>query len=511
MSATAVPVTRITPAPPQGAPLPPGPAAPIAWQTAAVLMRQRPWLERQRQRYGNLFTTRVIGFDRMVACADPALIKQVFTAPADVLHAGDTSPLKVVLGRYSLLGIDEDLHLEQRRLLLAPFKGERLKAYAGTIERIAAEQIDALPTDRATPVGGAMQTITLRVILETIFGATGRQLTELEQLIVPWTEIASRMVVMPRQLHSDLGARSPGGRLARLRGRIDAILDDLIAKAKADPQLEERSDILAMLVQARHENGDAMSNQEIRDQLVTMLGAGHETTAHQLSWAVERLARHPEVTARMIDEIDAGGKAYREAVIREVQRVRPVIYFAGRTVMKQEGYELAGYTLPRRTMIILPGVLTHADPGLFPEPEVFRPERFLDTKPATYEWIPFGGGIRRCIGATFAHLEMDIILRVLLERRSIAPTTAQGERSLFRGVAFAPADGGVATLPARTDARWAATGGGAGGNAAAGAASPGLSADTPAAAGCPAHAPSPGAGGDAPAANPSACPVDHTT
>ena len=181
--------------------------------------------------------------------------------------------------------------------------------------------------------------------------------------------------------------------------------------------------MLALLVQARHQDASAMSNAEIRDELVTMLAAGHETTAHTLSWAVERLRRHPDVLRRLVEEADEGGKALREATIREVQRTRPVIAFAGRYARKP--FELGGYRLPVDTRLLCAACLTHYDPDLFPHPDRFDPDRFLGVVPDTYSWIPFGGGIRRCIGATFAHMEMDVVLRVLLERVELLPTNAR--------------------------------------------------------------------------------------
>jgi cytochrome P450 len=198
--------------------------------------------------------------------------------------------------------------------------------------------------------------------------------------------------------------------------------------------------VLALMVQARHEDGTPMSNAELCDELVTMLVAGHETTSNTLSWAMERLRRHPQIVARLVEEVDTGGKALREATIREVQRTRPVIAFAGRYTRKP--FELGGYRLPVGTRILLAACLTHYDPKLFPHPDRFDPDRFLDTLPDTYSWIPFGGGIRRCIGATFAHMEMDVVLRVLLERMELVPTDAPAERWAFRGVVWAPAGGG---------------------------------------------------------------------
>jgi cytochrome P450 len=427
--------------------VPPGPRAPVVFQTAAILLRQREYMERQRRRFGPVFTLRIAGFDHMVVLSEPALIKQVFTEDPTVLHAGDRSPLRRVLGSHSLLGIDEERHLEQRRLLLPPFKGQRMKAYEGLIEEIATAEIGRFPEGREFPVGPAMQRITLRAILRAVFGATGQELADLERLLPPWTTLASRMATLPR-LQVDLGPLSPWGRMLRLRARVDAILDRLIATAKTDPALTERADVLALLVQATHTDGAPMTNAEIRDQLVTMLAAGHETTAHQLSWAVERLSRHPVALARLVAEVDAGaGHDYRDAVIREVQRTRPVIFFAGRHTMRP--YELAGYRLPEGVLIASAAAMTHFDPRLFDQPDRFDPDRFLDRRPDTYAWIPFGGGIRRCIGATFAHMEMDVVLRTLLEQVTIVPTERPGEGWAFRGVAMAPARGGRATVRRR--------------------------------------------------------------
>lgn len=427
--------------------LPPGPKAPAAIQTLAMMWRQREYMERQRRRHGEMLSAHVLGFGRFVLVSDPALVKQVFTADPTVLHAGDQSPLRRVLGRNSLLGIDEDIHMEQRRLLLPPFKGQRMQGYEELIEQITLDEIARWPHGTEFPVAGSMQRITLRAILRAIYGATGLELEELEALMPDLTERGSRLATMT-YLQRDLGPRSPWGAFLRVRARVDAVLDRLIALAKEDPGLGERTDVLALLVQATHTDGSPMTNEEIRDQLVTMMAAGHETTAHQLSWAVERLRRHPEVLARLVDEADAGGRELRDATIRETQRMRPVIFFAGRFAM--EPYELGGYVLPRGTRMGMAAALTHFDPRLFDRPDVFDPDRFLGALPDTYSWIPFGGGRRRCIGATFAHMEMDVVLRVLLQRVTLAPTDAPAERWRFRGVAMAPAGGGRAVVTPRT-------------------------------------------------------------
>jgi cytochrome P450 len=342
--------------------------------------------------------------------------------------------------------------------MLPPFKGQRMKAYESLIEEIAIEEVERFPTGVEFATAGAFQRITLRAILRAVFGATGEELHELEDLMPALTDLGQAVSRWP-MIHHDLGPWSPWGRFVRRRAQIDAILDRLITQARRDDGVEDRTDVLALMVRARHEDGTELGNAEIRDQLVTMLAAGHETTAHTLSWAVERLRRNPEALGRLVDEIDAGeGKAYRDATIREVQRMRPVISFAGRHTIKP--FELGGYRIPRLRLIALSAGLTHFDPRLFPEPDRFLPERFLDALPDTYSWIPFGGGRRRCIGATFAHMELDVVLRVLLERVELVPTDAPDEGWKFKGIAWSPAAGGRAMIrrrvPAREPARVAA-------------------------------------------------------
>jgi cytochrome P450 family 138 len=429
--------------------LPPGPSSPMAVQTLAMRTRQRPYLEHARRRFGSMFTVRLFGLGDTVIVSDPELIKQVFRADPTVLHAGTGSPLRPLLGENSLLGIDEAQHMEQRKLLLPPFKGQRMKAYESMIAEIAAEEIDSWPQDTEMSTARPMQRITLRAILRAVFGAEGEQLHALEELIPRWTAHGTRMSLAP-ELQRSFGPWSPWAKFLKLRAQIDVVLDELIATAKADPQLEQRADVLALMVQARHEDGSPMSNPEIRDELVTMLVAGHETTSHTLAWAIERITRHPELLGRLVAEVDEGGKALREATIREVQRSRPVIAFAARVVRKP--FELGGFRLPIGSRLLLAACLTHYDPNLFAHPERFQPERFLDKLPDTYTWIPFGGGVRRCIGATFAHMEMDIVLRVLLERVELVPTSAADERWAFRGVVWAPAEGGKAVVRQRVRA-----------------------------------------------------------
>ncbi len=392
-----------------------------------------------RRRYGNLFTLRVIGFARLIVVADPALIRQVFTEDPQVLIVGgDENPLGPVLGEHSLLVIDGVRHLEQRKLLLPPFHGERMRAYEGLIAEITAAEVDGW-RDGQVETLPAFQKITLRAILRAVFGAKEDEVAALERILPPFVDLGAAMATLGRPFQKDLGPWSPWGRFLRKRAEVDRMLDALIERARTDPELAERVDVLALLVQARHSDGSPMANAEMRDQLLTLLTAGHETTASTLAWAVERMRRNPETIPRLHD------RAYRDAFIREVQRQRPVVSFAARTTIAP--YALGGYTLPAGVRIALAASLTHFDPDLFAEPQRFRPERFLDAKPETYAWIPFGGGVRRCIGAAFAHMEMDVVLRTLLERVEIVGEPGLPDaRWKFRGVTQVPSDGGLATV-----------------------------------------------------------------
>ena len=430
--------------------LPPGPPLPKAIQSLGgalgSLFFDESFLRAGPSRYGDLFTVKIFGLGTVVIVCDPELIKQVFRADPETLHAGDRSPLRAVLGEHSLLAIDEDEHMRQRKLLLPPFHGERMREYDAMIEEEAIREIGSWPSEGEFRTLEPMMRITLNAILRAVFGARGRELDELGELLPQMVVLGSRLAGLPF-LHRDLGAWSPWGRFVRMRRRSEEIVAGLIDEARRDPALDRRGDVLALLAQARHEDGTQMSDREIYDQLGTVVVAGHETTATTLAWAVDRLRRRPELLARLVEEADAGGSELREATIKEVQRMRPVIFGAGRFAMKP--FELGGYTLPAGTTIALAAVITHYDPRLFENPREFRPERFIGAKPSPYAFFPFGGGIRRCIGAAFAQMEMDVVLRTLLREVELLPTNAPGERWRFRGVAFAPGDGGLARVRRR--------------------------------------------------------------
>lgn len=395
---------------------------------------------RLARRHGKISTANIPGWGKSVVISDPPLVKQVFTGKPDALHVGEISPLANTLGKNSIFALDEDRHLAERRLILPPFHGERMGSYVRIFEEETLQEMEPWPVDRDFPTLRPMMRITLSAILRAVFGAKGEEFDELHRVLPPLVKLGSFLTAMP-PLQTD---RIPGGpwkRFMALRAAYDEIVATLIEQHRADPALEERSDVLALLLQARYDDGAAMTEEQLADELLTILVAGHETTAASLAWAVERLRRHPELLARLVEEAREGGSALREATIWEVQRVRPVIVAVDRFTTRP--FEIGEYTVPARTPVIIDFISLHNDGELFPDPKAFKPERFLDAPPDTYSWVPFGGGVRRCAGAAFAKLEMDVVLRMLLTRCDIVTTDAKDEGWRFRGVAFQPRQGGL--------------------------------------------------------------------
>jgi cytochrome P450 len=429
--------------------VPPGSRMPSMLQTMALVYRPRPMMRQNQERFGDLYSVRLFGIGTFVVPGTPELVRQAFTAPGDAVVAGESNELGPILGEFSLLATDGPKHLKQRKLLLPPFHGERMRAYDGLIEQITADEIASWPIGEEFGIVPSTQRITMRAILRAVFGAQGPVLEELERLLPRMTERGSALSIVP-WMQKDLGRYSPWGNFLRLRARIDGLLDGLIEEARHDPNVTERVDVLAMLVQAKYEDGEPMGNAEIRDQLVTMLAAGHETTAASLGWAMERLRRNPQVLAKLVADIDAGGTEYLAATVREVQRVRPVIMFTSRLVKKP--FQLGGYLLQPGMRIAIGGGATHFDERLFPSAREFMPERFIGVKPGTYSWLPFGGGVRRCPGATFAHMEMEVVLRTILRTYELVPTNAKPEHWKFRGIAYAPRENGQTMVRRRVPA-----------------------------------------------------------
>lgn len=430
--------------------LPDGPSLPRFVQGGIALVAPLWMMRRLRERYGSAFMLNVPIFGQALVISDPAEVKQLFMTSPEIADILDIN-LGLVLGPKSFFAISGDAHRKQRKLLAPPFHGRRLRAYEAIIEEEAVREMAAWPEGREFAMLGPMMRITLNAILRAVFGADGAELAELRRLLPAMVKLGSRLVALPIP-RTDLGRWSPWGRAHAYRREYDAIIDRLIAAARQDPRLDDREDVLALMLQSRYDDGSVMSRDEISDQLLTLLTAGHETTATTLAWAVERLRRHPTVLRRLADEADAGGSQLREATILEIQRVRPVIDGTIRKV-RVPGLGLGRWTLPEGQVVLVSIYLIHRDEALFPHALRFDPDRFAGSRPDTYEWIPFGGGVRRCIGAAFAHMEMNVVLRTLLRDFTLEPTTDRGERWHSRGVAYCPAKGGQAVVRRRTRER----------------------------------------------------------
>ncbi len=418
--------------------LPPGPRMPRVLQTA-IWSRQAQWmLEQSRARFGRMFTLQIAHEGTWVMLSDPELVKQVFTGDPKVFHAGEGNQiLRPILGDNSVLVLDEKPHMSQRRLLLPPFHGERMQGYEQKMAEISAREIETWPTGTPYKLRPRMQAITLEIIIETVFGVHERE--RMEPLRAALREFLD-LTTDPRFLLPAVLAGPDRVRhfpfFARRVDRVDELIHREITERRAAGGLEERDDVLSMLVAAEHEDGSPMSDAEIRDELLTLLVAGHETTATALSWALERLVRHPEKLERLRAEVLAGEDAYLTATIQETLRLRPVIVLVVRRLT--EAVELGGYELPAGVSVTPSIHLIHRDPQIYADPHSFQPERFLASPPGTYTWIPFGGGVRRCLGAAFAQFEMAVVLRELIARHQIEPARAKSERSFRRAITETP-------------------------------------------------------------------------
>lgn len=427
--------------------LPPGPRLPKLAGGYVVLLNRMSILRRLQRRYGDAFSIDLPVLGPSVVVSSPALVKQVYTASPEVLLTAEGNPLGQALGPGSLFAMDGKPHLRERKLLLPPFHGNRMMGYESVIEEEALREIAKWPEGVEFATMPSFMRITLNAILRTVFGATGPHQERLVELLPELVSLGSLVTLFP-WLRREVGPFSPGARRNRLIARYVAVVEDLIDEALADPALDERTDVLALLLAAHYEDGSSMSRSAIGDELLTLLAAGHETTATSLAWGVERLRRHPAVLDRLVEEADGDGSDLRLATINEIQRTRPVITQTDRYVAV-DGFELGEWRIPRGHRIVQMATLMHFDPRFFERPDQFMPDRFIERSPDTYTWIPFGGGTRRCVGAAFAKMEMDIVLRTMLREVELEPTTAPDERWRPRGVAFAPARGGRAVVRRR--------------------------------------------------------------
>jgi cytochrome P450 len=473
--ATAVAQPLVEPAEPLAEPpaeaLPRGPrlspfALTVIWSLAPGWV-----MDQCVRRLGDCFTLTFFPSGRkLVMVSDPEAVKAVFTAPPEVApSAAGASPIASIMGPSSVITLVGPEHMRQRKLLLPPFHGERMREYAEVIVQATRRSMAEWPLEEPMKLSERTRSITLEVILRAVFGVEASRMDALRDaiggLITP-TQFPALLLFALRGPSLD----RPGGSIGRALDHLDEVIYAEISRRRAQEDLGERADILSLLLLARDEDGQAMTDQELRDELVTLLLAGHETTATSVAWAIERLVRHPDKLARLVEEIDmstgarslergrdedvtaaqvgrqaGAGDEYMQAVISETLRVRPVVPLVVRVLQKP--LRVGARELPAGTRVVPSIYLTNRNPSVYDSPEEFRPERFLERAPETFSWIPFGGGIRRCIGASFATLEMKLILQTMLSE--LAPSLParggrlfrRGEWSQRRAITLVPAGG----------------------------------------------------------------------
>jgi cytochrome P450 family 135 len=429
--------------------LPPGPRAPAILQTLAWAVGPTWVMDRCARRLGETFTlTFAPSGMKLVMVSDPEAVKKVFTAPPETApSAAGTSPVAPVMGPSSVIVLTGPEHMRQRKLLLPPFHGERMREYEDVIVQETRRDMAGWPLGRPMRLQERTRRITLEVILRAVFGVEAERMQDLRRaigdLLAPLNPLAIVLFSLRRP-----SLERPTGAIGRALDRLDEVVYEELGRRRVQEDLAERTDILSLLMQARDEDGQAMTDGELRDELVTLLLAGHETTATSVAWAVERLVRHPDKLSRLVQEIDAeqegGGDEYMTAVVNETLRVRPAVPIVVRMLTQE--LQVGAYRLPEGTRVVPSIYLTNRNPRVYEDAEEFRPERFLGSGPETFSWIPFGGGIRRCIGASFATLEMKLILRtVLSELEPRLPSRGRrwphGEWNRRRAITLVPAAG----------------------------------------------------------------------
>lgn len=434
--------------------LPPGPSLPVPVQTLGWITRPLPFLERCRERYGDVFTLRIRSEATWVVLGGPEDVKRVFTGDPNQLRAGEANAiLGPVVGSRSVLLLDEPRHMEDRKLMLPPFHGERMQGYGELMADVTRRELAGWPVGEPLPLWPRMQAITLEVIMRAVFGiADADRLERLRALLrdaLEWLGDRRRLAMMsllgPERLQAN------GRFKASLRPVHEELLAE-IARRRREPDLRERTDILSMLVLARYEDGSQMSDAALRDELMTLLLAGHETTATSLAWAFERLLRHPQKLDRLREEILAGqDDAYLDAVVKETLRLRPVLPIVVRRLASP--MELGGYTIPAGVAVTPCVHLVHRRADVYPRPSSFMPERFLEREggqaASTYTWIPFGGGVRRCLGASFAQFEMKQVLRTVLAEVDLRAGDMRPEGVVRRSITLTPERQATAIVTAR--------------------------------------------------------------
>jgi cytochrome P450 len=428
--------------------LPPGPRLPSVLQTVGWQTRPLAYQERCRARYGKRYTTRLLGTPPFVMHADPGHIKEIFTAPPEVLHPGEGARiLEPVVGSYSVILLDEKAHISQRKLMLPAFHGEKMQLLADLVAEVTEREVANWPTGSAVEFHTRLQGLTLEVILRAVFGLErGERLDALRTTMTEILTLSTQPLSLIPQLQRDIPGVRDWSAFEALRDEADRLIFELIDERRTAGE-DDRNDVLAMLLAARHEDGTEMNRKELRDELMTMLVAGHETTASSLAFAFKLLARHPHV----VEQLAEGDEDYLAATIHEVLRARPVLPNSAPRLVKQP-VEIGGWHYEPGVCLVPNAYLVHHDPEIYPDPYTFRPERFLDEAPGTYTWIPFGGGRRRCLGASFAILEMKTVLREVAGRYELQPAGEALELTRRRAITISPQHGARMVLTERAHA-----------------------------------------------------------
>jgi cytochrome P450 len=410
-------------------------------QTARFVFRPIPFLERWRAELGETYRANFFGPGDVIFLSDPESIKRLFMADrVNTIAPGRNIVLAPLLGHQSLLLQEGDEHMRRRKLMLPPFHGERMRGYETVIREATERAIADWPLGEEFALHPSMQEITLDVILTAVFGVEDAERRNALREVLVEILGASASPVAAGAVMPGVRRLPPFRSIPAMVERADELLYAEIAEHRRHPDLAERDDILSMLLTARFEDGSAMEDSELRDQLMTLLLAGHETTATGLAWTFDLLLHHPETLVRLEIELAAGEREYLDAVIEESLRVRPVVPFTGRQL--KEDSELGGYHLTAGTTVLVGIYLAHSRGDVYPDPHAFRPERMLEEgAPETYSWIPFGGGTRRCIGAAFAQMEMRIAIETILRAVRLEAATPELEKPVRRNVTLSPANG----------------------------------------------------------------------
>jgi cytochrome P450 family 135 len=421
-------------------PLPPGPRAPAAVNMTRLVQRPIESLVGWRERYGDVYTVPLIVFGVGVYVCDPEAIRGMLTGDQSDLHAGEANePLSPVLGKKSVLILDGREHMRQRKLLLPPFQGSAVHSFREMIREVADAEVESWRDGQELVMRDRMRALTFEVIVRAVFGVTERERIERLRSALISVLVMQMVFALPNVLRRDLGRFSPWGQFQRRLKAADALLYEEIERRRSAANLEQRTDVLSLLLRARDEEGEPMSDLELRDELMTMLMAGHETTATGLAFAFDLLLRNPQVLARLRDELGGEDDTYLDAVVTETLRLRPVIDAAERTLTKPR--TIGGWELPAGIRVYPNITVVHLREDLYPEPYEFRPERFIEEEAPSYAWLPFGGGIRRCIGAALAQAEMAEVIRTVVTRVDLEPRRPEPEPVVMRGITLAPRHG----------------------------------------------------------------------